>query len=493
MAASKVKYILGSPQEHIPMCELHNLPFHLICEDCDEFICTVCAKITHKDHDWNTLPTAAGQIRKGLSQFFKRIKKDELPRIDSKMEKMLKQITKNEEGHECEIKKLQKHWDELMTRLSDIKKRQEQMLKDNLSKKNEQVDLVQSQLIGKKNKIVKIMKFMEENNRTMSDLSLITNHKELTLLLSESDIDVKNCEQSVRYSRGNISDDLVESITGKTLDLDDVSATETSSFNYGDERIVLLKAFSDDLCYIRKLKSGYVEEINKQGEKAQKHNIHPTDICVTEKNEIYFTDFKDNSVKILSPEGSVSTIVSTHPLSPGGICQCLGGGFLVTLRDTETELYKLESRSRNLIRQLSWTGDVIREYEFHEDSQTKLFTLPVRVSQSSNTDICVLNWTSASKGEMIILSSSGSQKSVYHGQNLAADFRPTDVACDRHCNILLTDHYNHCVHLLSHEGKFLMYLMTEKEGKFPYRLSLFKSTLWVGNQKGLVRIYEYKL
>ncbi|XP_061194734.1 uncharacterized protein LOC133202878 [Saccostrea echinata] len=493
MAASKVKYPLGSPQEHIPMCEAHSLPLHLICEDCDEFICAVCAKIAHKDHDWNPLSTSASQIRKGLSQLFRRIKEDELPRIDAKMEKMLKQIAKNEKRHECEIKRLQKHWNELMSRLAEIKERQEQTLKDNLSKKNGQVNLVQSQLLRKKNGIVDIMEFMEENNRAMSDLSLVTNHKELTQLLSDNVGDINNCEQSVRYSKGNISDDLLESIAGKTLDIDDVSVTETSSFNYGDERIVLLKAFSDDLCYIRKLKSEYIEEINKQGEKMEKHNIYPTDICVTDKDEIYFTDFTDNSIRFLSPEGSVSTVVRTLPLSPGGICQCLGGGFLVTLRDTETELYKLESHSRNLLRHISWTGDVISEYEFHGDGQTRLFTLPVRVSQSSNTDICVVNWTSTSKGEVIILSSSGSQKSVYRGQNLAADFRPTDVASDLHCNVLLTDHYNNCVHLLSPEGKFLMYLMTEKEGKFPYRLSLYKSTLWVGNHKGLVRIYQYKV
>lgn len=51
MAAISFKYPLGSAQQHIKTCEKHDLTIDIICEDCDGFICSRCAKTDHKDHD----------------------------------------------------------------------------------------------------------------------------------------------------------------------------------------------------------------------------------------------------------------------------------------------------------------------------------------------------------------------------------------------------------------------------------------------------------
>lgn len=33
---------LESAQEHIPMCKIHDLKIDMICDDCEEFICSQC-------------------------------------------------------------------------------------------------------------------------------------------------------------------------------------------------------------------------------------------------------------------------------------------------------------------------------------------------------------------------------------------------------------------------------------------------------------------
>ena len=44
------EYPLGTPQEHVLMCEKHVLmPIDVTCEDCEGFICSKCAKEDHKD------------------------------------------------------------------------------------------------------------------------------------------------------------------------------------------------------------------------------------------------------------------------------------------------------------------------------------------------------------------------------------------------------------------------------------------------------------
>ena len=84
--------------------------------------------------------------------------------------------------------------------------------------------------------------------------------------------------------------------------------------------------------------------------------------------------------------------------------------------------------------------DAIREYEFLENStgQTRLFTDPWRVTQNGNTDICVINGTSDTSSELLIISVSGSFKSVYHGEDNKETFKATDVVCDINFNIIVS-------------------------------------------------------
>ena len=86
-------------------------------------------------------------------------------------------------------------------------------------------------------------------------------------------------------------------------------------------------------------------------------------------------------------------LFSTDPLGPWGICQTKDGGLLVTLEDTETDIYQPKSHSRRLVRHVTLTGDVIHEYviEYQEDGQARLLTSPYIINQNGNNDICVIN------------------------------------------------------------------------------------------------------
>ncbi|XP_062609533.1 uncharacterized protein LOC134271321, partial [Saccostrea cucullata] len=144
-----------------------------------------------------------------------------------------------------------------------------------------------------------------------------------------------------------------------------------------------------------------------------------------------------------------------------GICRSVDSGLLVTLIDMASDYYELGSHSRRLVRHITVTGDVIHEYEYQEDGQTRLFTFPSRVTQNSNSDICVVNRTSETTGDLVVMYPSGRMKSVYRGQNMKENLIPTDVVCDSLCNILVTD-FNNQIHLLSPDGEFLKFLLTMK-------------------------------
>ncbi|XP_061184997.1 uncharacterized protein LOC133193012 [Saccostrea echinata] len=483
------KYLLGSLQEHIEMCESHELPIDIICEDCVKFICANCVKTDHRDHDWKTIPTAGSLRRRGLFKFLKKVKEEDLPGIDEKIEKVSKQIKENKEQCDSEIKKLQKHFEEIMARLAEIKIHYEKTLIENLVKKYNQLNLMKSELEKKKKGIAHTVEFMEENNSTMSDYSLIDNHIELTKMLSELEVHMTNCQHSVRFTRGEINDVLLESLFVKCLDLNDINLTRINSFQYADNLKLILETLSEDQCYVKYYESEYTEVVDKQGSKHRKFTITPSDISVNDNSNVYFTDSSNKSIRCLSPSGSVSTIISTDPLVPGGICQPVDSGLLVTLRDKESDAYNLESHSRRLVRHITLTGDVFHEYEYQEDGQTRLFTWPARVTQNNNSDICVVNRTSDTTGNLVVMSPSGQIKSVYRGQNLTKNFSPGNAVCDSFCNILVSDPFNNQIHLLSPVGEFLKFLLKENEVIGPFELSLHKTTLWVGCLEGLVSVF----
>lgn len=273
--------------------------------------------------------------------------------------------------------------------------------------------------------------------------------------------------------------------------MDDFTVTETESFQYGGKEIVIIEAINEYTCFIRDINSGCIEQVDRKNEKGTKTSVNVNDVCVTDICDVYATDFNNKSIVSLSSSDSVSTVFSTAPLVPLGICQSTVRGLLVSLRDTQSERYQPDSSSRRLVRHVTVAGDIIREFEYQEDSQTRLFTVPWRVKQTGNTDICVVNWTSESTGELVILSVTGCLKSVYRGQKLVNKFKPTDVVLDSHCNIIVSDTFHSKIHLLSHDGAFMKYLIAENRISNPISMSFCKPTLWVGSRHGLVKLFHF--
>ena len=339
------------------------------------------------------------------------------------------------------------------------------------------------------------MKSLKETYNEMPDIVLIKTHNELTSLTSTNNNDLEKSHFFMKYEIEDINDAVLLSIIGHIIDLEQITVTETNSFQWGNEQIEVLKAIDDDTCLMRNTRgSSYIEQVGRSGKKEKQFSVNINDVCIAVNDEIYVTDGEDKTISRLSASGSLSSIVSTDPLEPVGICQTIGGDLLVTLTDNESDPYKLRDGNRRQLRRVTVLGDVIREYEYQEDGQTRLFTAPKRVTQNGNTDICVINSTSKTTSELVIMSFYGSRKSVYHGCNeKQLDFYVTDVVCDYKCNIIVNDLHKSTIHILDSRGHFMKYLLTEKEIYNPSSISLRNSTLWVANVNGQVKLFHYHI
>lgn len=141
-----------------------------------------------------------------------------------------------EDNQKCckdEVSKLQKHYDAIVTKCDEIKKNYEIALRENLERKKAEVSEKSLELENKKKQLMDLAKFLKEKHSTMSDYCLIDNLRNLTNILSTNDSEIDQGNLSMRYKSGDIGEDLVESMMGRTFDLDDITVTEINSFQYG--------------------------------------------------------------------------------------------------------------------------------------------------------------------------------------------------------------------------------------------------------------------
>ena len=493
MAANK-EYPLGTPQEHALICDKHALmPIEVTCEDCEEFICSKCAKEDHKDHDWIPIPTAATLRTRRLLKAMTKIEEKDIKQIEEKIQEASKQMDKNKKRCETEIERIQTHYDAISEKLERMKQRHEKTLRDSLEIKNNDVSKVRSSLEERKKKVLQRVKSLKENSDAMTDIILLKTHRELIKLLFADSNSIEKSEFLLRHEYGDINEAVLESMMGRTFDVEQITVTEADSFQWGDETISVLKAVSEDTYFLAHNESLYFDQINKSSKKVKRFSVDVNDVCIADNYYVYFTDRVNKSISRLSPSGSVSPVFSTDSLEPVGLCQTKDGGLLVTLADNKSDLYQPNSDSRRMVRHMTLIGDVIREYEYQEDGQTRLFTWPWRVTQNCNTDICVVNWTGDSSGELVIFSFSGSLKCVYPERDQRNKLNPLDVVCDSYSNIIVSELSNSSVHLLSPDGKFMRYLLTQNLVNRPSAMCLKKSTLWIADYQGLVKAFQYNV
>lgn len=96
MASTEPKCFTAWAQEHVLICEEHTLHVDIECEDCEKFICSKCAKTDHRDHDWNTIATAAILIRRDLTNRLCKIEDEDVKEIYEEIQKVSMQIDENQ-------------------------------------------------------------------------------------------------------------------------------------------------------------------------------------------------------------------------------------------------------------------------------------------------------------------------------------------------------------------------------------------------------------
>ena len=272
-----------------------------------------------------------------------------------------------------------------------------------------------------------------------------------------------------------------------------ISVCDSKHFTCGTEVILSISTNQDDRAWIHQNNSFKNLLVDSSGQDKVELYMKTqfSDFIVLDNGDHMFTCFGAKEIRKVSPTGHVTVVCSTASLGPTGISMSRDGHMLVCLCDCNVS--EITADSRGEVHLIDMSGKVMRKYG--ADGRTKLFTNPRRVVQNVNLDLVVVDVIDKKfRTRVIGVSVNGRSRFTYKGQaSLEKIFYAFDACSDQRGGIILTDVYNHAVHVLSADGQFLQYLLTAQDGLvYPRALALHDDTLWVGCDDGVVRVVKLK-
>ena len=299
----------------------------------------------------------------------------------------------------------------------------------------------------------------------------------------------------VNFASGQTNREELEKMIGRIEDAkkkntdDSVKVEEMNIFPAFDNKIHVISPISRTQAWVNDVINDDIKLLSLHSEETQCITLPPhTHFTTLSNGEFIVLSFQNKVIRRVNLTGKMKDIASTKPLSPKYISKTQTDEILVSLRD-DGDRYKLQPSSRRLVQRMAPTGKVLQTFEFREDGTTRLFTLPGRTAENGNANICVINHTSDDTGELIVLHENGRLHFTYNGQK-NSQFDPSDVACESRRRIVVSNRNTKSIHLLSPNGTFLRYLLSDMFST-PQIIALYGGSLWIGFYDGTVKVYKY--
>ena len=484
-------FTFGSSREVLPLCRKHDEDRDMCCEDCKTIFCVTCGQTEHKDHNW-------GSIKKISSE-----KRKDIPKISQAIRTCVREITdslsfvsqmeyEQEKRHSGQIRQLVKQQDDVVNEVFKITNANIEKSKGIYSRCQQRLATLKTNLSNFKQDLLDKAQYLDTHFNFMTGFQLMeTKNDAEALMIEVNNIDLTAYGHLPCFFKGKMDYAALRTMYGTLMDPEIIKVSRIANFKNFSNTIVSIHAVSSELAWIHGWDcSAYLLNTGGVIRNTIEMNSVSNDFVVVNDGVHIFTDFENDEVKMMDENGKISVLVSTKPLTPIGIAKSLEGDLFVALVDDYS--FRLNTKSKRLIKLMSTDGEEIKTIEFDKDGTTKLFTKPHRVFQNYNSDICVIDQTGQSSGVLRVLSSEGAAKFDYRGNYVRKRFDPRGLVCDRNCNIIVSDCLHSFIHMLSPFGEFIRYLVTKQEAfDAPYSVNLFNTSLWVGGKNGDISVYRY--
>ena len=480
-----------SPCKHHPEKE-----YFTYCTKCKTPSCPICIINDHSGHQFSDFEDAGNQARETIES--------NIGNLETSLQFSELQRQAVEDGISSYKKSVQQAKEESKTRFQklrdEIDRAEGDWMKD--LQKTENTDLTNME--GMKNALDKQIKEIKdsvasckhtlEHSNDMELLAYLNEYKDpLRLKLSEIALHALLHFQPSQYKFPAVSE-LVGRITqdeertlqtpreekglekfkaGEQFQSNMISVKHISVVEIKSVHKLLHNAKNDVFVYSKTLS---IYDENMKEKKSFTLDFFIKDMILTSSEDIIATTDSNESVVRIDGSGSVSTVCSTVPLYPWGVCVNDRQHIVVGVR---AELWAPP------IKLMVFTFDgstVLQEIE-KDGSGKSLFTKGIyQVKQKGNGDYVV-----SDDARIVCVN----RKGEYRWEHRLKD-GCFGLVCDQYDNTIVAEYRGLMVHLLSKDGGLIKTLLTTKDGmEYPRSLSIDKNGhLWIGQDKN-VKVVRY--
>nr|XP_022288870.1 uncharacterized protein LOC111100977 isoform X2 [Crassostrea virginica] len=487
-----------------PKCEKHpNKICELQCKDCNIFLCFHClaSKQHNKDHELSNLEEVFSQKTDQIQKDKEEIKLQLLPAYEDIATELENEIASLDVDYSKLTMELSQHREELHREIDNAINQREREIDENkvnhlsiLKKHLEEIKQLQSLM----QETIHSLNEKEDSNEVTPTISYSSKNQEFRKLQPKVNVSMpKFIPQQIKKEDlcrligrlTPLSTTLEERVfTAKKPNtsvrelLDEPEVLNT--IKTGHEKLLNVTCLTEEEIWTSGETTADIKRFNTEGVLQKtiktKSGIRPNDIAVYSDGALVYSDWDTRTVYKVKND-QTEEIIRLQRWRPINLCVTSFGDLLVTMCSDDDTQAKVVRYSGSTVKQtIQFDDDGQPLYSGNANSKY--------ITGNRNLDICVADF---GVGAVVVVNQAGKLRFRYTGPPSSSknkQFKPWGITTDSQSFILTSDFYNHCIHILDVDGRFLR-CIDSCDLNYPTSLcvdnddSLFVCELYRGNVK----------
>ena len=231
---------------------------------------------------------------------------------------------------------------------------------------------------------------------------------------------------------------------------------------------------------------GYICRVQRQKFRSEKIDVgsNVTDLALLDENRLAFTEKDQGKVFVHDIETDGCSILKDF--SPGtvnGLCPLRNGEIACSVVDGTG--FTPTNASRRAVVIISDEGTENSDLQYNGNSNEHLFTMPTKISELRNSNLCVLDRLSEENGRVVVISQSSKVQFTYEGLQGNQAFDPCDVTTHNSSIFIVERKFG--LHEITENGQFARYILDQTSIWNPLSVVIdSESKAWIGCENGYI-------
>ncbi|XP_056001271.1 E3 ubiquitin-protein ligase TRIM71-like [Ostrea edulis] len=498
------------PSNMIKMCEKHpTKPYEVCCEDCQVPVCIICIEETHGKHTIGKMKNLYEEQKASMVKELHQMKNQFKLQVTQTLTEAKSGKSKLKKSHEKVRSRMSEEAKQLIDQITAMLNKTLQESKDDEEKEEAEISQYETKLEEFQQQLEKIIEKYENLTQNGHPADLILYQK-------QSPHTVKNLTLPDRieitppsFKSGKLQDmtqfgDLLKTkITYQKVGIPAITDDGDQSWKPDESNkkllvkpellhkvdiknkrseLYLIECVDETKAYVSGSGPGIllIDTLGKELENVITE-VEPQGLAVMIDGSLIFSTGNKRTIVKVSHDKQISTLVKDK-YDLRGLC-CTKSGDILAYTGSDDTARVVRYRS---------SGEKIQEIMCDHNGK-KLYSNPWFVCENINGDVCVADWSGPDK--LVVVNMDGEFRFNYHGKTghqRTKFFSPREIATDSLGHIVISDIMNNVLHLISKDGEFISFLLTQKV-RHPHGLSIDKSdNLWLGEcENSCVKIYKF--